>query len=105
MAVLKRLSEVRGIQATAEENPRRLEDHAARPGFRSGLQTLSTPHGPEQNESGVRPFVTVVLPIRNEAGYIAHSLGALLRQDYPADRLEILVVDGMSNDATRDVIR
>jgi cellulose synthase/poly-beta-1,6-N-acetylglucosamine synthase-like glycosyltransferase len=49
--------------------------------------------------------VTVVLPIRNEADFIADSLGALLRQDYPPDRMEILVLDGMSDDATRDVIR
>jgi succinoglycan biosynthesis protein ExoA len=53
----------------------------------------------------MRPFVTVVLPIRNEAGFIEHSLGALLAQDYPADRMEILVMDGMSDDGTRDVIR
>ena len=53
----------------------------------------------------MRPFVTVVLPIRNEAGSIEHSLGALLHQDYPADRMEILVLDGMSDDATRDIIR
>lgn len=52
----------------------------------------------------MRPFVTVVLPIRNEAASIVHALGALLHQDYPADRMEILVLDGMSDDATRDVI-
>jgi succinoglycan biosynthesis protein ExoA len=50
------------------------------------------------------PFVTVVLPIRNEAGFIERSLGALLAQDYPADRLEILVMDGMSDDDTREII-
>ena len=53
----------------------------------------------------MRPFVTVVLPIRNEAGYIERSLGALLAQDYPAERMEILVMDGMSDDGTRDIIR
>jgi glycosyltransferase involved in cell wall biosynthesis len=55
-------------------------------------------------ESSRHPLVTVVLPIRNEAGYIERSLGALLAQDYPADRVEILVVDGMSDDGTRDII-
>lgn len=44
------------------------------------------------------------MPIRNEARYIQRSLGAVLAQDYPADRMEILVVDGMSADATRDIV-
>jgi len=50
------------------------------------------------------PFVTVIMPIRNEAAYIARSLGAVLAQDYPADRMEILVVDGMSEDGTRETV-
>ncbi|MGQ9715818.1 MAG: glycosyltransferase family 2 protein, partial [Anaerolineae bacterium] len=50
------------------------------------------------------PFVTVIMPIRNEAAYIARSLGAVLAQDYPHDRMEVLVVDGMSDDGTRDVV-
>ena len=50
------------------------------------------------------PFVTVIMPIRNEAAYIARSLGAVLAQDYPPERMEVLVVDGMSDDGTREVI-
>jgi glycosyltransferase involved in cell wall biosynthesis len=50
------------------------------------------------------PFVTVIMPIRNEADFIARSLGAVLAQDYPADRLEVLIADGMSTDATRAII-
>ena len=49
-------------------------------------------------------FVTVIMPIRNEAGFIERSLGAVLTQDYPPDQLEVLVADGMSTDATRDVV-
>jgi succinoglycan biosynthesis protein ExoA len=51
-----------------------------------------------------RPLVSVIMPIRNEAGYIAVSLGSVLAQDYPPELMEILVVDGMSDDATRDII-
>lgn len=46
------------------------------------------------------PFVSVIMPIRNEENFIEHSLGAVLRQDYPADRLEVIVMDGMSADRT-----
>jgi succinoglycan biosynthesis protein ExoA len=51
------------------------------------------------------PLVSVIMPVRNEMAYIERSLGAVLRQDYPADRLEILVIDGLSDDGTREYIR
>jgi len=51
------------------------------------------------------PFVTVIMPIRDEAAFIARSLGAVLAQDYPPDRLEVLVVDGMSGDGTREIVQ
>jgi len=50
------------------------------------------------------PFVTLIMPIRNEAGFIASSLSAVLEQDYPHDRMEVLIADGMSTDETRHVI-
>ena len=51
-----------------------------------------------------RPLVSVVIPCRNERRYIGPCLDALLAMDYPHDRLEILVVDGMSDDGTREVL-
>ena len=51
------------------------------------------------------PSVTVVMPIRNEGRYVERSLGAVLAQDYPAHRLEVLVIDGMSEDGTRETVR
>lgn len=51
------------------------------------------------------PYVTVVMPIRNEAAYIEGGLRAVLRQDYPHERMEVLVADGMSTDGTRQVVR
>ena len=53
---------------------------------------------------GSRPDVTVVMPIRNEGAFLAKSLGAVLAQDYPADRLEVIVADGMSDDGTRESV-
>jgi succinoglycan biosynthesis protein ExoA len=50
------------------------------------------------------PFISVIMPIRNEAAYIERSLISVLNQDYPPELSEILVVDGMSDDATRDII-
>lgn len=51
------------------------------------------------------PLVTVIMPIRNEGRFIAHSLGAVLAQTYPATRLEVLVADGMSTDRTREIVK
>lgn len=51
------------------------------------------------------PFVSIIMPIRNEADFVARSLGAVVAQDYPHDRLEVLVADGMSDDGTRLLVR
>lgn len=50
------------------------------------------------------PFVSVVLPVRNEAEFIEENLEKLLRQDYPSDRFEIVVADGLSTDRTRELV-
>lgn len=56
------------------------------------------------DSGSVPPFVTVIMPIRNEAGFIGRSLGAVESQDYPPDRMEILVVDGGSTDGTGAIV-
>jgi glycosyltransferase involved in cell wall biosynthesis len=50
------------------------------------------------------PLVSVIIPCRNEATFIAGCLDSILRNGYPLDRLEVLVVDGMSEDGTREVL-
>src|SRR5687767_15798635 len=48
----------------------------------------------------MQPFVSVILPVRNEARFIATCLEALAAQDYPRDRFEVILIDGESTDAT-----
>ena len=50
------------------------------------------------------PTVSIIMPIYNEEHYIRESLSAILAQDYPADKIEILIADGMSSDNTRAII-
>ena len=50
-------------------------------------------------------FVSIVVPVRNEQRYIKATLEMLLRQEYPEEGFEILVVDGRSDDATRDIVK
>jgi succinoglycan biosynthesis protein ExoA len=53
----------------------------------------------------IPPFVTVIVPVRNEEAFLADTLLALLRQDYPADRFEVIVADGQSDDGTVAAVR
>lgn len=48
--------------------------------------------------------VTVIMPVRNEGGFIRDSLQAVLDQDYPAHLIDVVIADGMSTDDTRAVI-
>jgi glycosyltransferase involved in cell wall biosynthesis len=50
------------------------------------------------------PFVSVVIPMRNEAAHIQRCLDSVLAQDYPPDRFELIVVDGESDDGSTDVL-
>lgn len=51
------------------------------------------------------PFISVIMPIRNEAAFVERSLGAVLAQNYPHDQIEVLVADGMSTDNTRVIVQ
>jgi glycosyltransferase involved in cell wall biosynthesis len=51
------------------------------------------------------PFVSVIIPVRNEAGFIGRCLQAIAAQDYPKDRFETIVLDGGSTDSTEDEVR
>lgn len=47
---------------------------------------------------------TIILPCRNEEGYIAECLQSIMATEYPQELLEILVVDGRSDDRTRATV-
>ena len=48
--------------------------------------------------------LSVICPIYNEEKYIVPFLNTVLQQDFPQDDMEILLVDGMSGDRTRQII-
>lgn len=67
-----------------------------------GLNTLSgkTRH----DDPGEPPEVSVIVAARNEENTIGTLLQDLVGQDYPAGRLEILVVNDHSTDRTGDIV-
>lgn len=50
------------------------------------------------------PFVTVAMPCLDEEAYIEGCLASVFAQDYPTDRLEVIVADGGSQDRTRAIL-
>jgi glycosyltransferase involved in cell wall biosynthesis len=59
---------------------------------------MVTVHRPEL------PLISIVIPCRNEAGYIEQCLDSILAADYPVGRMQILVADGRSTDGTWQVL-
>jgi cellulose synthase/poly-beta-1,6-N-acetylglucosamine synthase-like glycosyltransferase len=57
-----------------------------------------------RSDSKGQPFVSVIIPARNEEKNISHCLADLSRQSYPVDRYEILVVDDDSQDHTAQIV-
>ena len=51
-----------------------------------------------------RPAVTIILPIRNEENSIGACIKAITQQNYPLDKIEVIIADGLSQDETREVI-
>jgi glycosyltransferase involved in cell wall biosynthesis len=52
----------------------------------------------------MQPRVTIGMPAYNEERYIEACVASAQAQDYPPDRIEILIADGRSTDQTRDIL-
>jgi len=50
------------------------------------------------------PFVSVVVPCRNERAHIEEMLQSVIQSGYPRERFEVIVADGMSTDGTRAIL-
>ncbi|MCI0459801.1 MAG: glycosyltransferase, partial [Gemmataceae bacterium] len=69
--------------------------------------TLTSPAGAARKAPGTapdRPFISVIVPVRNEEPCIRTTLDRLLAQDYDPARFEILVADGRSTDRTAAIV-
>ena len=70
----------------------------------SSLQNESARAKRVGGAAGELPFVSVIMPVFNEERFIAQSLSAVLKQDYPPDKFEIIIADGFSTDQTREIV-
>src|SRR4051812_37844496 len=78
-----------------------LNQNDLRSGFEQG--TASSPIRTRTVECTL-PSVTVIMPVYNEEPFIEKILTAVLGQDYPSEKLEIILADGRSTDKTREII-
>ncbi len=51
------------------------------------------------------PKISVIIPVLNEEKFIAETLKMIRTQDYPEDKLEIIVADSLSDDATAEIVK
>ncbi len=51
-----------------------------------------------------KPYISIILPCRNEAGFIEQCITSIFAQDLPEGGFEIIVADGMSTDGTREYL-
>src|SRR5947209_18892330 len=73
---------------------------------------LPSPHAlrprlwqPAADPRRIVPFISVLVPVRNEGRYIAATLIKLLHQRYDSSRYEVIVADGESTDDTCAQVR
>jgi len=80
--------------------------------WRQSETSAATPRWPRvviTNESIkeciVKPFVSIIVPVRNEEKFITRCLDSIMSQDYGHRFFEVVIVDGVSTDKTREIIQ
>ena len=92
-----------GFWLTRERDTRAPGRAPAQAGVQDRVHSIRDPGLlPAQERDGVWPAVTAIVPARDEAEVIAHSIGSLAAQDYPGP-FNILLVDDSSTDGTADI--
>jgi len=74
-------------------------------GHRYYRQTRQNKNPPPPLPDSELPAISVIVPCHNEERVIAHTIRGLLALDYPADKIELLIINDGSTDATAEVVR
>lgn len=92
------------LTQTERELPRAIDRGMLTSPDRTAAPSEVEPEARPASTASAWPFVTVIVPVRNEEPFIARTLEQLMAQDYPPECFEVLVVDGRSTDATRTIV-
>ncbi len=60
---------------------------------------------PKKIDKNFTPGVTIIIPCFNEEEWIDRTITSCINQDYPIDKLEVIVVDDCSNDRSVEKIK
>lgn len=66
---------------------------------------FATFYRPVKIDPAYSPGVTIIIPCFNEEEWIKRTIQSCINQDYPPDKLEVIVVDDHSNDNSVEKIR
>jgi poly-beta-1,6-N-acetyl-D-glucosamine synthase len=69
-------------------------------GWRKAIRQTSRQRVGEEST----PFISVIIPIRNEQENIVNLLNGIDRQNYPSEKFEVIMVNDHSEDNTQDVV-
>jgi glycosyltransferase involved in cell wall biosynthesis len=58
----------------------------------------------KENKINKLILVSLLIPVRNEEKYIDKCIQSILRQDYPKDNMEVIFIDGLSQDTTSEIV-
>lgn len=62
-------------------------------------------HSPSYSPLGETPFISIVIPVRNEEAFMEQCIRSLAGLDYPRDGFEVIFADGCSTDRTAEIAR
>jgi len=68
-----------------------------------GVRSLRRDKKRQISVDGELPFVSVIVPVKNEARVVGRLLNALEDLDYPHDKREFIIVEDGSKDCSRDI--
>ena len=74
-------------------------------GYFAGVRLLASILNRSVNKADIEPSITVVISAFNEEREIESTVVNKLSQDYPSDRLEVIVVSDGSTDRTDEIVR
>lgn len=53
----------------------------------------------------MEPLISIIIPVRNEAALLKNCLRSIHDLDYPRDKIEVIIADGMSTDDSAETAR
>lgn len=84
---------------------KRMQKKKSEPMNRNEVQPFFSIVMPAADSNGYKPIVSIIIPVHNGEQALPGCIASIKQQVYPADRLEIIVVDNDSQDGTVHIMQ